>query len=212
MSFVLSLALGCAPDLSEKAPVAEVQAPPAAAPAPAAAPTGDPVPALASAEVRDVDLTRSKVHALGAKISATHPIVFHEFGGRVGLDGEQVTGVAFAAKIDSLESDIPKLTKHLKAEDFLWAAKFPYATFASTEVKPGGADGATHTVTGDLSMRGVTKRLTFPAKISASAGEVTGEAEFVIDRKDFGVVYPGRADDLVQDNVILTISFVAPRG
>ena len=34
-------------------------------------------------------------------------------------------------------------------------------------------------------------------------------AEFVIDRKDFGVVYPGRPDDLIKDNVRLTIELVA---
>lgn len=216
LSPMLFLALACAPDLAEQAPVAEVATPPAPAPgpeaAPAAAPSGDPVPALTAATVIPVAKDKSKLHALGAKITATHPVDFHEFAGRVGLDGEKVSGVAFAATVASLESDHPKLTTHLKGEDFLWAEKHPHATFVSTEIAEGGAEGHTHTVTGDLTIRGVTKRVTFPATIAASAAEVTAKTEFVINRQDFGITYPGKADDLVQDNVILKIEFVAPRA
>ena len=49
------------------------------------------------------------------------------------------------------------------------------------------------------------------AKIEVAADKVSANTEFVINRQDFGVVYPGKADDLVQDNVALKISFVAPR-
>ena len=50
------------------------------------------------------------------------------------------------AQVDSIESSPARLTEHLKKEDFLFVERYPYATFTSTEVKPGG-DGGTHTVT-----------------------------------------------------------------
>jgi polyisoprenoid-binding protein YceI len=223
----LVLALACAPDLSKDRPMAEVQPAAPAAEAPAAqpnaaqpnaaqpsAPQSDElvVPKLSSATILQVDKAQSKVGALGAKITATHPVDFHEFAGNVGMDGDKVTGVAFAAKIASLESDHPKLTEHLKGEDFLWAERFPLATFASTAITPGGEGGHTHTITGDLSIRGKTVAVKFPATIEVAPNQVSAKTEFVINRKDFDVVYPGKPDDLVQDNVVMKINLVAARA
>jgi polyisoprenoid-binding protein YceI len=214
IAFVL---LACAPDPGEGKVKAEiVETNPAAVPAavaPAAEPSsasGLPVPAVAGKPL-PVDKARSSLGAVGAKITATHPITFHTFDGVVGVDGDNVTAVAFAAAIASLEADHPKLTVHLKKEDFLAADQFPHATFASTEVKPGG-EGGTHTVTGDLTIRGKTLRVSFPATIAVSPTEVTASTEFVINRQDFGVTYPGKPDDLVQDNVVLKVALVAPRA
>ncbi len=50
------------------------------------------------------------------------------------------------------------------------------------------------------------------ATVKVSTGSVSANAEFVINRQDFGVSYPGRADHLIQDNVLLTIKVVAPRS
>ena len=106
------------------------------------------------------------------------------------------------------------LTAHLKNEDFFEVEKFPKATFKSASITEGSdAEGDwTHTVAGDFTIRGVTKRLTFPAKISVTDGEVTANTEFVMNRKDFGITYPGMPDNLIKDNVKMTISFVAPRA
>jgi polyisoprenoid-binding protein YceI len=54
--------------------------------------------------------------------------------------------------------------------------------------------------------------LTFPAKVDMGADQVSATTEFVINRQDFGVTYPGRPDNLVQDNVVLTIELTAPRS
>ena len=71
---------------------------------------------------------------------------------------------------------------------------------------------STHTVTGDLVIHGMTKRVTFPATITVGADTVTAKTEFVVDRRDFGVIYAGKADDLVQDNVVLQVDLVAPKS
>ena len=83
---------------------------------------------------------------------------------------------------------------------------------ASTMVAPGGENGATHTITGTLSIRGVSREVTFPATVAVSATEVSAQAEFSINRADFGVVYPGKPDNLIQDGVVLRLQFVSPRG
>ena len=170
------------------------------------------MPSLTAATVVPIDPARSSLGAIGAKISSQEPIDIRVFDGRVGLDAERVTGVAFAAEVASLESSKERLTEHLKKEDFLWVEKYPHATFVSTEVTDGSTTaGYTHTITGNLTIRGKTKQVSFPANIQVSPGEVTAKSEFVVNRQDFDVRYPGKPDDLVQDNVVLKIAFVAPR-
>src|SRR5262249_18012830 len=96
--------------------------------------------------------------------------------------------------------------------DFFDVAKFPSARFVSTAIKP-GSDVASmnYTVTGNLEIRGITKSVTFPASISVAADAVTVKTEFDINRKDFGIVYPGMKDDLIKDNVLIRVDLRAPR-
>src|SRR5690606_7855848 len=111
---------------------------------------------------------------------------------RVGLDGDEVKSIGYVAQLATLESDHPKLTEHLKAEDFFAVDQFPTASFRSTEVKAGSSvEGMTHTVVGELSLRGKTKQVTFPAKIEVKADVVEATTEFVVNRQDFGITYPG---------------------
>lgn len=200
----LSLTTACVPDVGEGKAKAEVTEPAAAA-APAELP--------ATATTLAVDPASSTLKALGAKITATHPIVVHDYTGEVQLDGDQVLGVSYVAQMASVEADHPKLTAHLKTEDFFDVPNHPTSTFTSTAIEPGAtAEGATHTVTGRLTIRGETKQVRFPATLEVTPEAVKAKAEFTINRQDFGVAYPGRPDDLVQDNVVLTIDFVAPRS
>jgi polyisoprenoid-binding protein YceI len=211
---LFALSFACAPDLAKDRAVAEVNVAEVIPEVPAQpAASGLPVPALAAANVLPIDPARSSLGAVGAKISAVEPVDIRVFDGRVGLEADRVTGVAFAADVASIESTKERLTAHLKKEDFLWVEKYPHATFVSTEVKDGSTTaGFTHTITGNLTIRGKTKQVSFPANIEVSAAVVTARSEFVVNRQDFDVRYPGKPDDLVQDNVVLKIAFVAPRA
>ena len=66
-------------------------------------------------------------------------------------------------------------------------------------------------VTGSLTLHGVTKTLSFPADITVGAEQVDVKAEFALNRKDFGIVYPGKPDDLIADNVLLTLDVHAKK-
>lgn len=68
-----------------------------------------------------------------------------------------------------------------------------------------GEKGATHTVTGNLQLHGVTKSITFPATIVVSPGVMTVDSTFSVNRKDFGINYAGAADNLIRDEVVLTL-------
>ena len=76
----------------------------------------------------------------------------------------------------------------------------------------GGAGGATDTVTGDLELHGEKKSISFPATITVTADGVSGTAEFSINRKDFKIVYPGKPDDLIKDDVAIKLAIRAKKA
>jgi polyisoprenoid-binding protein YceI len=163
------------------------------------------------AEAVDIDAS-STFGFVGSKVTGKHEGAIPKFTGWVELAKGKAEGGKIAVELDmaSVTSDDDKLTGHLKAPDFFDIAKYPKATFESTEIKKGGEKGASHTVSGNLDFHGVKKSITFPAKITESATEVVADAEFVINRKDFNIVYAGKADDLIRDEVVLKLKIKAP--
>jgi polyisoprenoid-binding protein YceI len=156
----------------------------------------------------------SKIDFVGAKVTGKHDGSFQSFTGTVSLvdkNAEQ-SSVSTEIEVASLKTDEEKLTAHLKTPDLLDVAKFPKATFASTSIKAGGEKGATHTVTGNFQLHGVTKSISFPATIKINGDAVDVDAEFAINRKDFGIVYPGMPDDLIKDDVLLKLHIRAAKA
>lgn len=153
----------------------------------------------------------SKVEFVGAKVTGKHDGSFGQFTGTVKLVSGDPTKSQVSVDIDtaSITADVAKLTGHLKSPDFFDVEKFPKARFESTSVKAGGEKGATHTVTGNLEIRGVKKSISFPATIKAEAGKTSVDAEFSINRKDFGLNYPGKVDDLIRDDVLIKLTIRA---
>jgi polyisoprenoid-binding protein YceI len=156
----------------------------------------------------------SKVEFTGSKVTGKHDGSFQKFDGTVKVPGNDATkgSVEVAIDVGSLMSDEEKLTGHLKSPDLLDVAKYPTAKFTSTSIKPGGANGATHTITGNLELHGVTKSISFPATVRVSADKVDVDAAFAINRKDFGIVYPGMPDDLIKDDVAIRLTIRAPKA
>ncbi len=154
----------------------------------------------------------SKVEFIGSKVTGSHNGSFGDFSGSIDYAGTpEQSHVNITIKADSLTTDTPDLTKHLKTADFFDVAKFPEATFVSTSIKPGGEKGASHTVTGNLTLHGVTKAVTFPATISVTPETATVDSTFSINRKDFGINYAGQADNLIRDDVVLKLTIRATK-
>lgn len=181
-----------APASVEAAPESEAKAAP-----------GKPLASLS------IDPSNSKVEFVGAKVTASHPGGFTDFGGKLDLgDPLEQSRIEITIQTASLYADKEKLTKHLKSPDFFDVAQFPTALFRSTEIKK---EGEGHLISGDLTLHGVTKRISFPASVAVTEAQVSANSEFSIDRKDFGIVYPGMPDDLIRDLVVIKLSLALPR-
>ncbi len=157
----------------------------------------------------------SSVAFVGAKLTGKHDGHFTKFSGQIRLDGDDPTKGSVQVEIDatSLTTDAEKLTGHLKSPDFFDVAHYPKVRFVSTRVGIATAPKASHSVTGELELHGNKKQLTFPAMITVNGNQVTVNAEFSINRKDFGIVYPGMPDDLIRDDVLVRLQVQAsPSG
>ncbi len=198
------LAMGCKNPGAEVAPSTVESAPDSKA---EAAPSGEPDEAAAGSLA--INPSNSKIEFVGAKVTASHDGGFTDFSGTVEVgDPIETSKVELSIQTDSLFADKEKLTKHLKSPDFFDVDKFPTATFRSTEIKK---EGAGHTISGDLTLHGVTKRISFPATVSVTDSQVNANAEFSINRQDFGIAYPGMKDDLIRDLVVIKLSLNLPR-
>jgi polyisoprenoid-binding protein YceI len=156
----------------------------------------------------------SKIEFVGSKVTGSHNGSFEKFNGEIEYVNNDPTKsrVNITMDVNSIKTDDPGLTKHLLTPDFFDVAKFPEASFVSTEIKPGGDKGASHTVTGNLTLHGVTKAVTFPATISVTPDAANVDADFAINRKDFGINYAGAQDNLIRDNVVLKLTIRAAKG
>ena len=200
---LLALALGCGEDHTEGVTAATVSDPPAV---PAAT---TPEPSAARTTLA-IDPATSTLGFTGAKVSGSHDGTFTRFSGNIELDAANVTAssVNVSIEIASMTIEPARLAAHLLTDDFFDAATYPTATFASSTVTAGGTGtvgdvAATHTITGDLTLHGQTHRITFPAVIEVEGTTVRARAEFTINRRDFGIEYPGMPDDLIRDEVVI---------
>jgi polyisoprenoid-binding protein YceI len=157
----------------------------------------------------------SKVEFTGSKVTGSHSGGFKAFTAEAVVDPAKKALIDFSATIDmnSTWSDNDRLTGHLKNQDFFDVPKFPTSTFATTKVAAGGdakLAGSNTMITGNLTLHGVTKQISFPAKVEvAESGVVKLDTEFAINRKDFGIVYGGKADDLIRDEVVIRLAVKA---
>ncbi len=154
----------------------------------------------------------SQIQWTGSKVTGKHDGSFTSFAGSIVIVGGAVEKSRVSVDIDtaSLTTVPENLVHHLKTADFFAVEQFPKATFASTSIAP-GADKRTFTITGNLTLHGVTKSISFPATIDVTPDTVTAEAVFSINRKDFSINYPGKVDDVIRDDVLMKLSLHAAK-
>ncbi len=170
--------------------------------------------ALKQGEILAINNENSKVSFVGSKVTGKHDGGFNKFTGSINLVNGKPEESSVTVDIDaaSVYTDADGLTKHLQTGDFFDVTKYPKATFTSTKIVADAAGGeGKYAVTGDLELRGVKKSITFPATITVNDSEVSVNSEFSINRKDFNILYAGKADDLIRDDVVLKLDLKAPR-
>mgnify|MGYP001283422452 CR=1 FL=1 len=215
--------VGCAPNPADDAPAAVVSEPSVAAPADAEAGPADGQPAVDAAPAA-VDAVADAPPAaaiplsgsigfVASKVTRTHDCSFASWKGSLDPgDGTPATAtLRFTVDVASVGCDAAdggnvRLEKHLTGDDFFASGSHPVATFVSTSIVEGGEGGASHTISGDLTIRGITRQISFPAMVTVGDGTVSATAEFSVNRQDWEIRYPGQPDDLVRDNVLIKVA------
>jgi len=189
-------------------------------------------------ESLQVDTTASKIEWVATKVSGYHTGTVNIRNGALQVRDGTITGGNFMLDMNSIVVSGPKgsdpasnakLLGHLKSPDFFEVEKNPEATFVITGVQPftgAVADSAdprqeeineykvsnpTHTVSGNLTIKGVSKNIEFPARITVSGNSAEAIAKFNIDRTQWNIVYPGKPDDLIRNNIHLGIALKAAK-
>ena len=147
-------------------------------------------------------------HAMVTKVRGA----FNEFTGTAHIDGEkpEQSSVELVIKAESIDTRNSDRDSHLRSNDFLKMDEYPEITFRSTGVRQNGEDA--FDVTGDLTIKGVTRSVTVPFTYEGRATDPFGnsriglEGSTTINRQDFGVTWNAALETggfLVSDKVTL---------
>ena len=181
-----------------------------------------PDEATKPAEVRtfDVDAVHSttifRVHHMGAGMFYGR---FNDVGGTIEYDPATKQGLAMDLEVDinSIDSGNENLDGHLKSPDFFNAVEFPKMTFKSTSAtlvpEKDHPDGDVYKVEGDLTIHGVTKRISVDVvhvghRMTRRGERVGFECIFTIKRSEFDMPY-GLEGDRLGDSTQIIVSLEA---
>lgn len=175
------------------------------------------LPQLALSKVLSFDPNHSAVTFEATHLKLTKiPGRFGVFEGTIDFNESDQTKskIDFSVDINSINTNVQQRDDHLRSPDFFDVKKFPKATFKSTSIKKSGKG---YKLEGDLTIRDVTKKVTFDAQSLGKAHDPVmktdkyvfyGKTE--INRKDFGVNYG--PNEIVGDKVALVVSLEAMPG
>ncbi len=143
----------------------------------------------------------------GTKPGGSHAGTFPVTTGSLMVKDNSLTGGEFTISVSGIKNtdlaadpdNQAKIEGHLKSPDFFDVEKYPNATFKVTNVEPFVADsanvslitGATHKITGNLTLKDKTKSISFPAKVTIDAASATAMADFNLDRTEWEMNYKG---------------------
>ena len=172
------------------------------------------LPLFADAETFVADRNHSNAMFKVRHMMANVVGQFRDFTADVNIDraNPEKSSVEFTIQAASIDTGNTNRDNHLRSGDFFDVEKFPAITFKSTAIAAKSKNE--FAVTGDLTMHGVTKRVTLPVTflgfLKTPRGEKAGfEIETTIDRKDYGVVWNRNLDEggvLLGDDVKVTIN------
>ncbi len=166
--------------------------------------TGDVSPR--ATELNNYSLSAdSTIGFVGSKVTGSHEGGFKSFTGTVSVAGGAPEGSSVEVTIDAttLWADSERLAGHLRGADFFDVSTYPTAAFKSTEIAAN--DDGSYTLTGNLDLHGVVKQISFPASIEVTEHGFSATAEFSINRMDFEIVYPGKPNDLIREEVLIKL-------
>lgn len=137
-------------------------------------------------------------------------------GGTVTVDMKTMK----ATDIKDAESQ-GKFVGHMTSDDFFGVEKFPTSTFkivSVTPIKGAAKDADNATIAGDMTIKGVTQRISFPAKVGVKDGVAAATGKVTIDRTKFGLKYGSKSffesigDKAIYDTFDLTFNVIAKKA
>ncbi len=166
-----------------------------------------------------VDTDKSTVEWIGKKVTGQHNGTVNLKSGSFDFTDGSLTGGTFTIDMATLVStDLSgeykgKLEGHLKSDDFFGVATYPTATFVIKKAVPQGP--GKYKVIGDITIKGKTQEIQFPAALVEKDGMVSGTADLTIDRSKYDIRYGSGSffDDLgdktIYDDFQLSVKIVA---
>ncbi len=171
-----------------------------------------------------VDTSKSELKWNGKKVTGEHYGTIGLKDGSFTIDGAKLTGGSFVADMNSIVvQDLTdkeyngKLTTHLKSDDFFSVEKHPMAKFVVTKAVP-NAKG-TVDVTGDLTIKGITKPVMFPVTVTPSKDGAMVKGTLVVDRSKYDMKFRSKSffdtatlgDKMVYDDFTIEVDLVGKK-
>jgi polyisoprenoid-binding protein YceI len=169
-----------------------------------------------------VDAKASSINWLAKKVTGEHNGTVAFSAGVVETDGKALTGGNFTVDMSSLAVlDLKdpeyngKLKGHLSSPDFFDIAAHKTAKLVIKSVKSTGANA--YDVTADLTIKGITKPITFPATVAIAGNKVTATAKVTVDRTNYDIKYgsgkffENLGDKAILDDFVLDLNVVATK-
>ncbi len=179
--------------------------------------------APAKTETYKIDTQKSNIEWTGKKVLGQHNGEIKLASGTIVTEDNVPAKGSFAINMASISNkDLTdddsrgKLLGHLKSEDFFGVDKHPQAQFATTKITKTG-NGAI-TVAGNLTIKGITNAVSFPATYTVSGNTLTAKAANVkVDRTKYNIKYASKSffdaigDKAIDDEFTLNITLVATK-
>lgn len=168
-----------------------------------------------------VDVKGSTVKWTAYKVTGKHFGKISLKSGSIEMSKTKLSKASFEVDMTTLTvEDITgeyadKLKGHLISDDFFSVEKHKTAKFVSTKIVPNGKGG--FSVTGDLTIKGITKPITFDAVVKNEGGKITGTSAIKVDRTNYDIKYrSGKffqdlGDKAIYDEFDLEVSLVASK-
>lgn len=176
-------------------------------------------------KIYKIDLQQSEIQWIGKKVTGQHNGLINFKEGQLAVENGKIIAGNFKVDMNSITckdltdpNSNSKLVGHLKSEDFFLVEKFPESKFEIISVQVNNSSDNKNynfNVTGKMTIKDSTKTITFPALITIDENQITAQADFEIDRTEFGIKYgsgkffQGLGDKMIRDNFNLIIKIVA---
>ena len=169
-----------------------------------------------------VDTKASSIEWTAGKVGGSHNGTIQLASGSLSFVGKNLKSGSFGIDMSTIAiSDLKgnsnqNLLNHLKGDDFFSVAKNPASTFAITKVAPAGTDRVN--ITGNLTIKGITNEISFPASVKRAKNTVAAVAKGVkVDRTKYDIKYRSKnffgdiGDKAIDDEFELSINLVAKK-